>query len=272
MTTDVRGTGNDVQTMRAAFERDGYVRIPGALPPEQVVTLTAKVDKIWDEERTDRPVSGAKALHLLSFCGREPEFLEMLDPPNTLPLVVDLLGTNIFMFHCHLDVHPPEPDVVQPWMWHQDGGIINRDLEGEPRPRIAVKVAYFLTDLSEPGRGNFQVLPGSHLVNQIDRPADDANDIPGATPVLAQPGDAVIFDRRLWHARSPNRSDITRKAIFFAYTFRWVRTRDDLEVKPELRDSLTPVRRQLLGEAEHTIDYWMPDLVEPPLTARFRQG
>lgn len=272
MTTDVRGIGNDVQTMRETFERDGYVRIPGALPPEQVATLTAKVDKIWDEERTDRPVSGAKALHLLAFCGREPEFLEMLDPPNTLPLVVDLLGTNIFMFHCHLDVHPPEPDVVQPWMWHQDGGIINRDLEGEPRPRMAVKVAYFLTDLSEPGRGNFMVLPGSHLMNQIDRPADDDNDIPGATPVLAQPGDAVMFDRRLWHARSPNRSDITRKAIFFAYTFRWVRTRDDLEVKPELRDSLTPVRRQLLGEAEHAIDYWMPDLVEPPLTARFKQG
>ncbi|MEP7060077.1 MAG: hypothetical protein ABI828_05040, partial [Actinomycetota bacterium] len=80
----------------------------------------------------------------------------------------------------------------------------------------------------------------------------------------------VMFDRRLWHARSPNRSDMTRKAIFFAYTFRWVRTRDDLEVKPELRDGLTPVRRQLLGEADKAIDYWMPDLVEPPLTAQFK--
>ena len=271
MTIDVRDSRNDQLALREAFERDGYVRIPGALPPDQVASLTAKVDKIWEEERTDRPVSGAKALHLLAFCGREPEFLEMLDPPNTMPLVVDMIGTNIFMFHCHLDVHPPEPDVVQPWMWHQDGGIINRDLTSEPRPRMAVKLAYFLTDLSEPGRGNFMVLPGSHVVNQIDRPADDDNDIPGATPVLAEPGDAVMFDRRLWHARSPNRSDITRKAIFFAYTFRWVRTRDDLEVKPELRDSLTPVRRQLLGEAEHAIDFWMPDLVEPPLAARFTQ-
>jgi ectoine hydroxylase-related dioxygenase (phytanoyl-CoA dioxygenase family) len=271
MSTDMRATGNDVQAMKAAFERDGYVHIPGALPPEQVAILTEKVDKIWDEERTDRPISGAKALHLLAFCGREPEFLEMLDPPGTLPLVVEMIGTNIFMFHCHLDVHPPEPDVVQPWMWHQDGGVINRDLEGEPRPRMAVKLAYFLTDVSEPGRGNFMVLPGSHMVNRIDRPADDDNDIPGATPILAEPGDAVMFDRRLWHARSPNRSDITRKAIFFAYTFRWVRTRDDLEVKPELRDGLTPVRHQLLGEAEHAIDYWMPDLVEPPLTAQFKR-
>ena len=106
---DVREAPNSVASMREDFERDGFVVIPGALPPEQVATLTAKVDKIWDEERTDRPVSGAKALHLLAFCGREPEFLEMLDPPNTLPLVVDLIGTNIFMFHCHLDVHPPEP-------------------------------------------------------------------------------------------------------------------------------------------------------------------
>ena len=271
MTTDVRDTGNDLAARKASFERDGFVHIPGALPPEQVEILISKVDKIWDEERTDRPIPGAKPLHLLAFCGREPEFLEMLDPPATLPSVVDLIGTNIYMFHCHLDVHPPEPDAKQPWMWHQDGGVINRDLEGEPRPRMAVKLAYFLTDVSEPGRGNFMVLPGSHRVNQIDRPADDDNDLPGATPILAKPGDAVMFDRRLWHARSPNRSDVTRKAIFYAYTFRWVRQRDDLEVKPELRDALTPVRRQLLGEGEHAIDYWMPDLVETPLAAQFKR-
>jgi hypothetical protein len=46
-----------------------------------------------------------------------------------MPLIVDTLGSNVFMYHCHLDVHPPEtPGLARPWMWHQDGGIVNRDL------------------------------------------------------------------------------------------------------------------------------------------------
>jgi ectoine hydroxylase-related dioxygenase (phytanoyl-CoA dioxygenase family) len=150
-------------------------------------------------------------------------------------------------------------------MWHQDGGVINRDLESDPRPRIAVKVAYFLTDVSEPGRGNFVVLPGSHMLNRIDRPSDDDNAIPGATPVLAKPGDAVLFDRRLWHMRSRNRSEMTRKALFLAYTYRWVRPRDDMPIPPDQVASLSPVQRQLLGEGTSAIDFWMPDQVELPL-------
>ena len=46
--------------------------------------------------------------------------------------------------------------------WHQDSGRVNRDLEGDPRPRISLKVAFFLTDTSVAGRGNFSVVPGSH--------------------------------------------------------------------------------------------------------------
>jgi ectoine hydroxylase-related dioxygenase (phytanoyl-CoA dioxygenase family) len=250
---------------RETFEREGYLVVPGALDPEHVDRLTGSVDRVWEANREGPPVAGAEALHLLGFCGSDRRFLEMLDHPAMLPLVVDLLGWNIFMYHCHLDVHPPEPDAEQPWMWHQDGGVMNRDLESDPRPRMSVKFAYFLTDVSEPGYGNFVVLPGSHVKNAIERPADDDNDIPGATPILARPGDAVMFDRRTWHMRSPNRSDRTRKAVFFAYTFRWVRQRDELEVRPELQDLITPVRAQLLGAGDNADHYWMPDHVDLPL-------
>jgi ectoine hydroxylase len=132
---------------------------------------------------------------------------------------------------------------------------------------MSVKIAFFLTDVSEPGRGNLIVLPGSHRKNAIERPADDDNGLPGATPVLAHPGDAVVVDRRLWHMRSPNRSELTRKVLFFAYTFRWVRPRDDLHVRAELLDLVTPVRAQLLGLDGNSIDFWMPDMVDLPLKA-----
>lgn len=258
-------TRSSSEGIRASFERDGYAVIEGALEPDAVDRLLGAVDRTWSQERGVAPTSQAPALHLLAFCGREAPFLELLDHPATLPLVLDVLGTNIFMYHCHLDVHPPEPDTRQPWMWHQDGGIMNRDLESNPRPRMSVKLAYFLTDVSEPGFGNFVVLPGSHRRNTIDGPADDDNDLPGAAQILARPGDAVLFDRRLWHMRSPNHSDRTRKALFFAYTYRWVRQRDELHIRPELLDLVTPARAQLLGAGTDMAHFWMPDHVDLPL-------
>jgi ectoine hydroxylase-related dioxygenase (phytanoyl-CoA dioxygenase family) len=57
-------------------------------------------------------------------------------------------------------------------------------------------------------------MPGSHLTNRIDGPP--RRDIPwpdpeGAIEVTAGPGDAVFFDRRIWHTRSRNHSPHTRK-------------------------------------------------------------
>jgi ectoine hydroxylase len=256
---------------RAAFERDGYLLVPGALSRGQVVRLGEAVDRVWLAHRAPAPMRGAEALHLLAFVGLDGAFLELLDHPVILPMVVDLLGWNIFMYHCHLDVHPPEtPDIEPRWMWHQDGGRQNLELEAEPRPRMSVKVAYFLSDCGEPGRGNLRVVPGSHRRNTLPKPPDGGTTDPeGAVPVLAGPGDAVVFDRRVWHMRSRNLSELTRRVLFTAYTYRWVRARDDLHVRPELFGDVTPVRAQLLGAGSGAIGYWMPADGDVPLRDRF---
>ena len=60
--------------------------------------------------------------------------------------------------------------------------------------------------------------------------------------------------------RSPNRSDVTRKALFLAYTYRWVRPRDDLRLPQAMVDAMTPVQRQLAGvEDDDPMPLWMPD-------------
>jgi ectoine hydroxylase-related dioxygenase (phytanoyl-CoA dioxygenase family) len=246
----------------ARFDDDGYVRLPGALDPALVEELRDAVDGVWERHRAG---SASAALHLLAFLREDRRFVRLLDHRPVIDVVAEALGPNIFMYHAHLDVHPPEHEPSTGWMWHQDGGIQNRDLETSPRPRMSVKVAYFLTDVSVPGRGNFVVLPGSHRLDTIERPAA-GNDVAGAVPILAEPGDAVVFDRRLWHMRSPNRSTITRKALFLAYTYRWVRPRDDLRLPAPLVSDLTPVQRQLAGvEVEDPFPLWMPDSSPLPL-------
>jgi ectoine hydroxylase len=251
---------------RERFERNGYLVVEDALEPEHVARLIDAVDRVWSAHRETPATLGADPLHLLAFVGHDPLFLELLDHEPILRLIVDLLGWNVFMYHCHLDVHPPAVGPVPAtWMWHQDGGVQNRDLETHPRPRMSVKVAYFLSDVSECDRGNFSVLPGSHLRDGIDRPLDDRNDLAGAVPILARPGTAVLFDRRLWHMRSENRSSITRKALFFGYTYRWIRARDEMRIPPELFGMITPIRAQLLGSGSSAIGHWIPTDDDAPL-------
>jgi ectoine hydroxylase len=93
--------------------------------------------------------------------------------------------------------------VTQPdwWHWHQDGGRQNRELETDPRPRMSVKLAYWLSDVSETGRGNFTVLPGSHKTNWL--PGPPKRDLPwpscsgtAATARATTPGGTTRRPRR----------------------------------------------------------------------------
>jgi ectoine hydroxylase-related dioxygenase (phytanoyl-CoA dioxygenase family) len=234
--------------MKEDFERDGFVVVPRALDGAQLRRLVTAVDRIWEEE------AGSEGpLHRLAFAGLDDAFLELVDHPACLPLVSDVLGWNIYVYHCHLDIHPPESEPEPRWRWHQDGGRQNIELES-PRPRLSVKVAFFLTEVPTPEHGALRVVPGSHRSDTLPREREPGD----AVPVLVEAGSAVIFDRRLWHARGDNVSDRTRKALFYGYTHRWIRPRDELTIDPQRLARLTPLRRQLLGLADDTSDYWFP--------------
>jgi ectoine hydroxylase-related dioxygenase (phytanoyl-CoA dioxygenase family) len=238
---------------RALFERDGFLLIRGALSTPEVDCFRAALDRVYAAEQAAGRVSPGDPMHLLSAVANCREVIALIDHPATFPLVWSVLGWNVHIYHSHLDVHPP---ITRPrpfrFGWHQDGGRQNLELDGDPRPRVSVKLAYWLSDVSVAGRGNLKVLPGSHRWNRIDGPPRrDIRwpDPEGAIEVCARPGDAVLFDRRLWHARGDNHSDVTRKAVFFGYAPRWVAIRDDVDVLHAAGgiDGASPVRRQLLG-------------------------
>jgi ectoine hydroxylase-related dioxygenase (phytanoyl-CoA dioxygenase family) len=244
--------------LRRELEERGFAVVEGALAPEHVARLREAVDRVRAREGTN----GA-ALHRLGFVGLDDAFVELLDHPATFPLVADVLGWNVYMYHCHLDVHPPAPDAAPQWRWHQDGGRQNVEL-ASPRPRLSLKIAYFLTDVPTAEHGALKVLPGSHTTDTLPRDGEP----PEAVPLLVRAGTAVVLDRRLWHARGDNRSQATRIALFYAYTYRWIRPRDELGLDPRLLERLGPVKRQLLGAGTSAIGYWIPTDEDVPLRAR----
>jgi ectoine hydroxylase len=243
---------------REQFDRDGFLIIRGALTADEVDRYVDALDRVYAAAAADGRVQQGSSMHQLSAVANCQDAAGLIDHPATFPYVWSLLGWNVHIYHSHLDVHPTLP-AQRPFRfeWHQDGGRQNREIETDPRPRLSVKLAYWLSDVSEPGRGNFKVVPGSHLTNWISGPPRRDVQWPdpeGAIEVTANAGDVVLFDRRLWHARSDNYSAYTRKAMFFGYTFRWIAIRDENDGiwSSDWADQLSPVQRQLLGGLKET--------------------
>ena len=234
---------------RHQFEEDGYLIVRDVLPLDLVTELIPIVDRLDAEYRPAMGLADHQMLNLLDFIGKDELFLELLDWPRVFAKVFGLLGWHIQLYHSHMIVTPPlngQAPKRQRLGWHQDSGRLNIDLETEPRPRISLKVAFFLTDCMDTDRGNFHAVRGSHLQNAVEMPADEDRDPQGAVPIRVAAGDAVFFDRRVWHAAGHNYSPDARKVLFYGYSYRWLRPRDDMTVE-HFMDRCDPIRQQLLG-------------------------
>lgn len=250
------------------FDEEGYLILEDAIPETLVERLTAAVDRIDAQERAAKGLGSGDGLNILDFIGRDDLFLELLDWPQTFPKVWGILGWNIQLYHSHMIITPPKATSgpgQRGLNWHKDSGRLNQELETNPQPRISLKVAYFLTDTTELGRANLYVIPGSHLQNKLDIPAE--GEPAGSLAIRVKPGTAVLFDRRIWHASSPNISEVPRKVLFYGYSYRWLRPRDNMTVGHYL-ERCDPIRRQLLGTSSTGgYGYSSPSPEDVPLRA-----
>jgi ectoine hydroxylase len=249
---------------RAAFGRDGYFIIRGAIEPGLLERLIVAQDRVYAQQKAQGRLDPQdQSMHLMGFLHRDKDFLELLELPTVFPLVWGILGWNIHAYHHHIDLHPGiSPDVPKTWRWHQDGGRQNLEIETEPvRPLLSVRTAFYLSDLSEPGRGNFMCIPGSHKTSRLGRPRDRTaifEQPKGAIEVCAGQGDVVLFDRRLYHGRSDNYSNITRRCLFIGWTYRWIAPHEDRVITPQHPwwNELTPIQQQLLGAGKDSLSFW----------------
>jgi ectoine hydroxylase len=258
---------------RLRFERDGYLVVRDALSSDSVGTLRAHVDHIYSKRLREGFDSHAY-FFFPNFLPEHDDFLEVVDNPRILPKVWGILGFNIYLYHAHFAVAPPvlpeaqaEPERKA---FHQDSGRVNKELESSPRPRLSLKVGYFLQAEPRPGNGNLYVVPGSHRSDDLPPSEATDQDPAGTVAVEGSPGSAVIFDRRIWHSASRNRGDTPRKVLFYGYGYRWLRTKDDMTVGHLLERS-DPIRRQLLGGGLNANGHYSPTDEDVPLKVWLEQ-
>lgn len=259
---------------RASFERDGFLVVPNALPPDMLTRVLDVVDMLYATGTAAQGLSEVNHWELRNCLPHHELFLDLLDWPATFPLVADLLGWNIHLITSHLIMRAPSPpEADDHWKaisWHRDGGSSSVEMQ-EPHPRLLIKVAYWLTDLTEPGRGGIRFVPGSHRLMGPPAQAPGSPDPYGAIELRARAGDAVLFEQRMWHAVGPNHSDMVRKGLFFGYGYRWLRPMDYVTMPQELLERVDPIRRQLLGDAATQLGYYIPTDADVPLRAWWQE-
>ena len=165
-------------------------------------------------------------------------------------------------------MYPPEPSDTQrvdkAAHWHQDGGRPIPEME-RPHPRLSLKVSYWLSDVTHRDNGAMRLIPGSHKLDKLPPRPNPDKDPDGAIDLLVKRGTAVLFDRRVWHSRGWNFSDVTRKVVFIGYSYRWLRGLDYNLMPQELLDKCDPIRRQLLGDGVNIKGWWQPTDADVPL-------
>lgn len=245
---------------RKQWDEEGYLVIRNALSEKEVDELTAAVDRLNTEAQRQGHDSN-RVLGVRTLVEKDDAFLNLIDHPNHLGIVLDIMGANIQLSESLLFVRPPSQSPAA--SWHQDGpSPYLYPRVGGIMPLLQLRVGWFLTDVDRPDMGNFALAPGSHIHGfpkgapdalkvtsrtKYREVADIVSAVPGAIQLVLKAGDAFLMHNALWHAVARNTSDIARKNLYYMYVPIWARIGDYKEPSPSLLAKCDPVRRQLLG-------------------------
>lgn len=284
------------------FDENGFIILENFLTEDELERLLSAVDDVASRIQGAQGLNPDEPFAIRNALAHHTAFLDLIDHPRMLPLVVDAIGWNIQIRTSHLDYRPPYPRDLKAGevgrgdgedhqkgyrnvLWHPDlaGDYLFEapSLDGR-LPFMEVKVFYVLSDLSESNCGNLWMLPGSHQrAPQELRDTDREVDASEAIELKLSPGAAVLWRTATWHCVGPNLSNKIRKVIHVGYHYRWLRPADYIQQDPDLIANSSPIRRQLLGalstgknplgddpEFHPSSQYWIPrDWDDVPLKA-----
>ncbi|MCB9542284.1 MAG: phytanoyl-CoA dioxygenase family protein [bacterium] len=201
--------------LKARFERDGFVVVPGVVEAERVAALRAAFDalvEVWAAElgvsraEYERVVSQWTSMH-----EHDPAFRAQLHHPRVAALGRALLGVErVQLFHDHFISKPPGVSSTIPW--HQDYPFWPVD---EPRALSC----WLALDDADDESGAMWFMPGAHRegeqppVDFLRNQKDWGARIAEAVPTRLRAGDCVFHSCLSWHTSPPNRSARQRRAL-----------------------------------------------------------
>lgn len=133
--------------------------------------------------------------------------------PSAMPLIRTLLGEEVILGSLVAVTSLPGSEDQK---FHVDMPLLFENAEiGAQVPVYCVTLVLPLVDMN-PDNGTTAFFPGSHLTVS-EEPSGEA--VLPDVPV----GNAILFDSRIWHHGTPNRSDAPRPVLYNTYQRPWYR-------------------------------------------------
>jgi ectoine hydroxylase-related dioxygenase (phytanoyl-CoA dioxygenase family) len=256
---------------RRQFYEEGYLIIRNALDSATVSRLIEAGDRlvasdslIGRQRTADGQFDGFRNVISL-----DDAFIPLLTHAQTVPLIVQLFGPRIQLATSHLIYKASDPAGSTRTRrlpgWHRDIANTPEDIGHAYLPRMEMKCAYYLTDLSEPHSGATLLSPGSNHAKAPIKINPETGDPDNVLEPSLRPGDAVFFENRTWHAGGLNLTNRIRKAVMFGYSFRWLKPMDYMVQPRSLIEKVDGIGKQLLCATEDPEGRFIPGGGSEPL-------
>nr|WP_315472187.1 phytanoyl-CoA dioxygenase family protein [uncultured Undibacterium sp.] len=196
------------------LRRDGFTVLRNVLSLDEIAYTRKTLDDIYDQQVSEFGLENLKKLKdqyiARSMLVYDDFFLHRIacnDP--VLAIVKQMIGNNISL-SSQVGILSPPDDVLYQTAWHRELQYQHFTIS---RP-IAIQSLLVIDPFNAKTGGTF-FIPGSHLHEPF--PSDEyakKHEI----QIIAEPGDAVVFDALTYHRAGVNTSPNVRRAINNLYT------------------------------------------------------
>jgi ectoine hydroxylase-related dioxygenase (phytanoyl-CoA dioxygenase family) len=219
----------EMQPIVEEFFREGCVRVPGMLTPEEAAALRAKTDRFAaDESLSSRHRTWSRGdTFVLRYCHElDPLFAEVAARESMVSLAAAVLDSGAAFNAMNVIRNEPGQAISH---WHVDDRLefplpdeISRFDARLRMPVLWLTLQVALSDIDTLEHGPSQFVPGSHYSGRYP-PKSEAPEFEGRGPVsmLCKAGDVYLFNHQCWHRGAPNLSDRTRYLMQLQYAQRW---------------------------------------------------
>lgn len=231
------------------LSRDGYCRLEGAYSESVVQEALAKVEEWYarskETQLADVPFLNQDQPVVYNPQNKEFFFVEMLFESEFLQdLLIRFLNDKWYK-----QIPPDEPNyVLRSYVARSSNKKLPMHIDSfvpyqGPHP-FTMQASFVLEDQNAEN-GCTIVVPGSHQSGEYTT-QEAAND---AIPLESRAGDMVIWDSRLWHGTTENRSGGTRWALIATFCRWWVKQHfaTTYTLPQEFYEKLTDSQKAVLG-------------------------
>jgi ectoine hydroxylase-related dioxygenase (phytanoyl-CoA dioxygenase family) len=196
------------------LDEQGYLVLPGLMPPELLERVRARVEELFAEEGESagsefKTEPGARRLANLVNKGRV--FEEAILTAPVLDAMAHVLGARFKLSSLNVRSADPFSPCDQPL--HADSAALADELG------YWVCNSVWMLDDFTPENGATRMVPGSHRWNRLP-PPEMYDSHPEQQLVTGKAGDVVIMNAHMWHGGTANRTGLPRRAMHVYYT-RW---------------------------------------------------